>query len=285
MNKRLCLSIRLSIAVFSAPAWSAELPAGSTYVAMGSSFAAGPGVGERVPGSPPGCARSRDNYAHLLARKRDLHLVDVSCSGATTANILDKPQAGQPPEIDGVTANTRLVTITIGGNDLGYLGNLWSQSCLNRPDMLPPASHPENCKVMPTDQVRAAARALPQQFHRIITGIRARAPSAEIVLVDYTTILPASGDCPARLPLSPAQIEAGRRVAAELADITAAAARADHVKLVSAAAVTMSHDVCAADPWVSGFQFPSSPHAFGPAPYHPRDKAMAAIAEAINRAL
>ena len=257
----------------------------ATYVAMGSSFAAGPGVATRVPGSPPGCARSTGNYAHLLARKRGLRLVDMTCSGATTADILDKPQAGQPPEIDGVDASTRLVTITIGGNDLGYLGDLWAESCLRRPDMVPASWHPQDCKVMPESQAQAAARRLPMQFHRIIAEIRARAPRAEIVLVDYTNILPAHGTCPERLPLSPEQIAAGRRVAAQLVRITAKAAKADHVKLVSASAVTMAHDVCAADPWVSGFRFPPNPHLFAPIPYHPTGKAMAAIAAAVDRAL
>lgn len=278
-----CLSVLL--AGIAAPALAAGPAHGATYVAMGSSFASGLGVATRVPGSPPGCARSTADYAHVLARKRGLHLVDMTCAGATTADILDRSQAGQPPEIDAVDADTRLVTITIGGNDLAYIGNLWAESCLRRPDAVPAAWHPQDCKVVPEDQVQAASRRLPMQFHRIITQIRARAPHAEIVLVDYTNILPSHGSCPQRLPLSPEQIAAGRRVAAQLARITAEAAKADHVKLVAASAVTMAHDVCAADPWVSGFRFPPNPRVFAPVPYHPTGQAMAAIAAAVDRAL
>jgi hypothetical protein len=54
---------------------------GSRYVAMGSSFAAGPGLPARVPGSPRRVGRSTGNYAHLVARALGLDLHDVT--GAT----------------------------------------------------------------------------------------------------------------------------------------------------------------------------------------------------------
>jgi hypothetical protein len=65
-----------------------QLSPQARYVAMGSSFAAGPGV--TAPADTPAnrCARSADNYAHQLARKLNLQLVDVSCSGAKTDNLL-----------------------------------------------------------------------------------------------------------------------------------------------------------------------------------------------------
>ena len=55
-------------------------------------------------------------------------MVDVSCSGATTAHIL-KRWGGLPPQIDAVTPAARLVTVTIGGNDVGYVGGLMAASC------------------------------------------------------------------------------------------------------------------------------------------------------------
>jgi hypothetical protein len=53
------------------------IPAGSRYVAMGSSFAAGPGLPSRVPGSPRRVGRATGNYAHLVARELGLDLHDV----------------------------------------------------------------------------------------------------------------------------------------------------------------------------------------------------------------
>jgi lysophospholipase L1-like esterase len=90
---------------------------GDRYVAMGSSFAAGPGIPSYYEDPPTPCARSNNNYAHQLASRLNLNLTDVSCSGATTAHLTG-PRGAIPPQLDALTSDTRLVTLTIGGNDL-----------------------------------------------------------------------------------------------------------------------------------------------------------------------
>jgi hypothetical protein len=60
----------------------------SEYVALGSSFAAGLGLGPRVPGSPIVCQRSVNGYPQQLARMTGLSLTDMSCSGATASHVL-----------------------------------------------------------------------------------------------------------------------------------------------------------------------------------------------------
>jgi lysophospholipase L1-like esterase len=101
-----------------------SIPAGSRYVGMGSSFAAGPGLPSRVPGSPRRAGRSTGNYAHIVARALGLDLHDVTFSGATTSDILGLSAAGRAAQLDAVTPETSLVTITGGGNDVGYLPRL-----------------------------------------------------------------------------------------------------------------------------------------------------------------
>ena len=93
----------------------ANVPPGSQYVAMGSSYAAGFFIQPQEPGAGA-CGRSLLDYPHLVAAKLRLSLNDVSCGGAVTANALDTPQGSAPPQIDAVTPNTRLVTMTIGGS-------------------------------------------------------------------------------------------------------------------------------------------------------------------------
>ena len=100
------------------------IPAGSRYVAMGSSLAAGPGLPSRVPGSPRRAGRSTGNYAHIVARALGLDLHDVTFSGATTSEILGRDAAGRPAQLDTVTKDTALVTITAGGNDVGFVPRL-----------------------------------------------------------------------------------------------------------------------------------------------------------------
>lgn len=64
-------------------------PDGSpTYVALGSSYAAGAGLGPRQLGSPRLCQQSNNGYPHRLARKLKLPFVDMTCSGAVTPHLL-----------------------------------------------------------------------------------------------------------------------------------------------------------------------------------------------------
>ena len=84
-----------------------------------------------MPGSPRRAGRSTRNYAGLVAAALDIDLIDVTYSGATTAHILRDRQNGAPPQIealDGRGAPTVLVTITIGGNDVGYVPLLMAAS-------------------------------------------------------------------------------------------------------------------------------------------------------------
>ncbi|MGA8255578.1 MAG: GDSL-type esterase/lipase family protein, partial [Nocardioides sp.] len=77
-----------------------------SYVAMGDSYAAAPGV----PETTTACARSSNNYASLLAAAEELEVTDVTCSGASSDDLV----ATQVPEL---SEDTDLVTIGIGGND------------------------------------------------------------------------------------------------------------------------------------------------------------------------
>ncbi len=124
-------------AVVAVPAGSASAQphpvaadAGTDYVAMGSSFAAGPGIPPlQSSDGASACGRSAVNYPSIVAREIGADLTDVSCSGATTAHVLRDPQGARPPQIQAVTPDTRLVTITIGGNDVNYLGSINAYSC------------------------------------------------------------------------------------------------------------------------------------------------------------
>ncbi len=100
----------------------------SRYVALGSSMAAGPGIRPRAAGAPRWSGRSARNYAHLIARRYQHDLVDVTFSGATTAHVLTERQRGAPPQIAALDGTESLVTVTIGGNDVGYVPLLMAAS-------------------------------------------------------------------------------------------------------------------------------------------------------------
>jgi lysophospholipase L1-like esterase len=111
-----CIALSFSLLTATA-AFSQDAPApGAKYVALGSSFAAGPGVATQL-GT---CGRSDHNYSHLVAAELGLTLTDVSCGGATIPNIVNSTQRDAAPQIDAVSRDTALVTVTIGGNDIRF---------------------------------------------------------------------------------------------------------------------------------------------------------------------
>src|SRR4051794_38760042 len=185
------------------------------YVALGSSFASGPGI---EPILDAGCGRSGANYAHLVADRLGYDLVDVTCGGATIDDVLFRPQALMtggtvPPQLEVLAPDADLVTVTVGGNDIGYVLSLARASYRAAPEAAPtdagaffgtPADPP------PQD---AALAALPSRYAALVGAIRNRAPAARVVLVDYLTVLPSEGGCPA-LPMNAADrrfcVELGR---------------------------------------------------------------------------
>lgn len=254
--------------VLIATAAHAQSLAGPRYVSMGSSYAAGLGIAPYQEGSPARCARSTRNYASQLAARRDLTLVDVGCSGAKTSAIV-QPWGELPAQIDAVTADTALVTVTIGGNDIGLVGGLYGGSCRQLGEArCAPQSAPSE----------ADYAELKTAMTGMVVAIRARAPKARIVLVEYPTILPPQGSC-AATPLSDADADAARTKAAKLWAITREAAASGGATVITTSELSRGHDACAAEPWMNGYPAPAA------APYHPNLAAMTAIAEALDAAL
>lgn len=251
---------------------------GSRYVALGSSFAAGPGIAPKDDQAPARCARSANNYAHVLARNLRLQLTDVSCSGATTAHLLG-PWAELPPQLDALTGDTALVTVTIGGNDVGYIGRLVSSSCQQLPASSPGTSD-RKCPDVPSAS-EAAWVNLDAALRRIVSEVRRRAPAARLVFVDYLSVLPSEGACEA-VPLSGGQADASRATARRLARITSRVAAETGAEVFRASDMSKVHDACGTEPWVTGFRLPVEP---GFVPYHPNARGMAAIAEALAKHL
>jgi lysophospholipase L1-like esterase len=240
------------------------------YVAMGSSFAAGPGIRPRDPAGPRRAGRSSANAAHLVAARLGVPLTDVSVSGATAAQLVDGAP-GMPTQLEAVTGATTLVTVTAGGNDVGYIGGLIVAS-LPRPLRAWAQWRARRAAVEPLEQRFAR---LPATFDRLLGGITERAPGATVVLVDYLTVLPPAG-VPAP-PLPDAVADQARETADRLAAATAAAAERHGCLLVRASAVSADHHAWSAHPWTTGFSLGRR----SAVPYHPNADGMRAVAELI----
>ena len=264
-------SAQETVRVRAEPQLAAAAP-GLGYVALGSSFAAGPGIPPaQESGGASACARSAGNYPSIVAREVGAVLTDVSCSGATTAHVLTASQSGQPPQVQAVTAAARMVTVTIGGNDVNYLGSINIYSCQT--------SGGTNCGTVDRNAINQAFPALPGRIENVVEAIRGAAPQAHVYLVNYFTLLPASGVC-ANVPLTDDQAAFERGIASRVEQATAAAAVATGATLVDLAAASRGHDACSAQPWVESYR-----PAAGRSTYHPNEAGMRAAATLVQSAL
>lgn len=268
--------IALAAGVAASPP-KAPIRPGDRYVSLGSSYAAGPGVG--MPDAASGaCGRSQSNYARQIAQRRKLLLVDVACSGATTTNILDRGQNGFAAQIEAVTSDTRLVTILIGGNDVNYIGDLSTVSCRD--------TGGANCRTFDPGDLERRFAELPAKLDRVIQEVQRRAPDARIVLVGYLPTVPARGPgtCEA-VPLTPVDAAKIRDIVTRLAQAFGQVAERHHVALVRSTLLGQGHDACSAEPYVTGYRPVRNPSWPSPVGYHPTQAGMDRVATALDRAI
>jgi len=227
-----------------APSRTPDPPHVRSYVAIGDSFTAGPGLADlRDDGAF--CFRSDHNWPSLLARRTDpASFVDVSCAGATTHDVLARGRgaAGAPPQLDAVRRSTDLVTVGIGGNDGSLFASLIS-AC---------SGDQGACGPFTRDTAPSILRQTTASVAAVVTDIRAKAPRATVLLVGYLRIVPDSGTCPTiGIPAADAGAVAGAEEALDRA--MADAARRAGVPYVSMRKASRGHDACAGTrAWTNG---------------------------------
>src|SRR4051812_38395014 len=210
-----------------------------TYVALGDSYAAG---------QASDCSHTASSYPRRLDALRRVKLLrDASCASATTSIV-------RRTQLRALTPGVRLVTVTVGANDLDVLG--LAGVC---------APAPSSFACATALQTRAVE--LPVLFRRLTATYRAiatRAPRAETLVAGYPA-LAASG------PLSLAQATLNATIRSA---VVVAAATGVHIRYVDVQ--FRGHTVDSPDPW-----FVLS----GPEVFHPNAAGDAAIAASLARAL
>lgn len=245
------------------------------YVALGSSMAAGPGIKPRARGSPFAAGRSARNYPHLAAEQLGLDLTDVTFSGATTAHILRESQLGAPPQADALDGSEVLVTVTIGGNDVGYVPLLFAATMPRLLRKIPVLDGKLRELLDPAARA-AALTEVAASLREVGQVLRTRAPRARIVFVDYLTLLPPAGTPAPPLPEDVAAL--GRHVAQRLASETAQAALATGCEVLPVSEVSREHHAWSAEPWTLGA---GSFLPWRPKPFHPNAAGMRAVADLV----
>ena len=166
-------SLALTAALLAAPPASGAAP---SYVALGDSYSSGTGA---PPYQNAGCLRSSRSYAPLWASSHAVSsFAFPACGGATTSDVLGS-------QLGSLNANTDLVTITIGGNDIGFADVMTTctlggnTSCVNAVN----------------GATNEANTLLPARLDATYAAIRAAAPNALVIVLGYPRLISPTGSC------------------------------------------------------------------------------------------
>ena len=276
--RRLWRSAVLAAALLALLAAFASAARAANYVALGDSYAAGPLIPN--PLLPLGCLKSSNNYAHLAAPTIGLPLRDATCSGATTEDMASPqdvdPDGPNPPQFDSLDAETTRVSLTIGGNDIGFSDIALDCVTFN------PFSTP--CKDKYTaggkDQIAERIAATAPKVDAVLDGIAARSPSAKVFVVNYAAIFPETGfGCWPQMPIGFGDVPYLRAKQKQLNGMLATQAAANGATLVDWYKASIGHNACkgTSTRWVEPV-VPTNPAA----PIHPNKAGMVGAAAALG---
>ncbi|MBE9375897.1 SGNH/GDSL hydrolase family protein [Saccharopolyspora sp. HNM0983] len=232
-------ALALSGTVFAAPG-SAAPPAqqvSDDYVALGDSYSSGVGTREYFDDSGD-CRRGPHAYPQLYADAAGVtEFAFVACSGAVTDDV-------DAEQLDALDESTTLVTVSIGGNDVGFADVI--QSCLLGDDA--------GCDEAVSTAEQEMRSELPDKLDDTYDGISGAAPAAEVVVLGYPK-LAELGDCgvPGFSETKRERINAGADV---LAGVLRERAEAAGFTFADPRSQFDGHGVCGEDEWVNG---PSAP--------------------------
>jgi lysophospholipase L1-like esterase len=165
------------------------------YVALGDSYASGEGVPPFDEGTDVGpaendfnmCHRSPLAYSHLLSDDSSLDVgvaTSVACSGATTSNVINTYQYGnQPPQTLLLNSGVDVVTVSIGGNDVGF--STFAISCVDPQTSCEGTSYDTIVSNITND--------LPDALDAAYAAIKAKvSTTTKVVVVGYPQLIPAA---------------------------------------------------------------------------------------------
>ncbi|MFI7010973.1 SGNH/GDSL hydrolase family protein [Streptomyces sp. NPDC050145] len=219
--------------------------AGTGYVALGDSYSSGVGAGSYDSASGS-CKRSTKAYPALWAASHAPASFNfVACSGAVTGDVLNN-------QLGPLNSSTGLVSISIGGNDAGFADVM--TTCV---------LYSESTCVDRVNQARAyVTSTLPAKLDSVYRAIKAKAPSARVVVLGYPRFYQLGGSCIAGLSETERSAING---AADLLDTTIAGR-------VSAAGLTFGdvrttftgHEICSGSSWLHSVNWTNIGESYHP---------------------
>jgi lysophospholipase L1-like esterase len=263
-----------------------------SYAALGDSYTAGLGIPEQT-GATAGCGQSTSSYPYLVARSLRLELTDVSCSSATIADMTAAQPTGDgtnPAQLSALSSGTALVTVSIGGNDIGLIDIVTKCTELDLVPALIPGGGSSTLTPCEdfytsggTDQIRQRIRSVTGHLADTLTQIRERAPHARVYVVGYPDLLPAGGGgCGGALGITAGDIAFLNREEVRLNGALEQVARAAGDGYVDTYTPSQGHDACSAPAsrWLEPLLTTSAA-----APLHPNAAGERAMADAVVEAV
>jgi lysophospholipase L1-like esterase len=263
-----------------------------SYVALGDSYTAGLGIPEQT-GATAGCGQSTSSYPYLVARSLRLDLTDMSCSSATIADMTAAQPTGDgtnPAQLGALSSGTALVTVSIGGNDIGLIDIVTKCTELDLVPALIPGGGSSTLTPCEdfytsggTDQIRQRIRSVTGHLADTLTQIRERAPHARVYVVGYPDLLPAGGGgCGGALGITAGDIAFLNREEVRLNGALEQVARAAGDGYVDTYTPSQGHDACSAPAsrWLEPLLTTSAA-----APLHPNAAGERAMADAVVEAV
>jgi lysophospholipase L1-like esterase len=242
--RRLVLAVVCAIAALAGGATQAApaAQAAPDYVALGDSYSAASGVLPPDPAAPLQCARSIRNYPHVLAADIGAELKDATCGAAETKDFFSSQYPGVAPQLDALSQDTRLVTMTIGGNDSGVFINAIFQCGSAGLSTLGQGSP---CKDRYGSSFEDTIRNTTYPaLVNALQAVRTRAAGARAAILGYPWITPPTFGCFDRMPIARGDVPYVRGIQATLNDAVRRAAAATGVTYVDMSQVSEGHDAC-----------------------------------------
>ena len=253
-------------------------------VALGDSYTAGALLPLDTAAKPAGCLRSTKAYPALVAHALGARLVDAACVSAGVKNMTAAQQTylgTNPPQLSALAPDDRLVLLTLGGDDLGFLNVL--RECVAQSFTQPWGSPCEaHYTSGGTDQIAASVAAEGPKISQVLAQIADRAPRARIVVVGYPDMFPQSGGCWPAVPITGGDVAYLRGIEVKANALLAAAARAAGATFVNTYTPTIGRDFCQPESVrdVEGVL----PGALA-LPFHPNTRGQAAMAAAVLKSI
>ena len=234
---RWLLAVVVALGLLAAPTPAHAAPA--TVVALGDSYASG--VGSYVyydDGTE--CYRSPFAYASLLAGATGRQLTLAACSGATTHDVL-------AAQVASLESSTDFVTITVGGNDVGFR------------DVVTTCALPGwlgNCPAAVNAGRSTVATVLGARLDRVFAAVRARAPRAKVTVTGYPHLFNGT-DCNPLTFFTAAEMAAINAGTDDLNAAIRARAAAAGFGYVDVRPAFVDHAVCDPEPWINNLTVPT----------------------------